>query len=303
MPLTLSIVTPCYNRADFIVTAIASVRAQWRDGMEHIIVDGGSTDGTLDILKRHPHLTVICEPDENLYDAVNKGVRRARGNIIGWLNTDDRYLDGAFDVIFEAFENNPTADLVCGGARLVTHGAEDDPRKSDLFNADANKNLDFSDILFDVPVINARFFRREVFDRIGLFHLHYMPAADREFLLRCARAGLTCTAIDRVVHEYVLHDGSATIRSGMAHWHSMARVHMDVAEAHLKDPDIPAKLRRALRRFHAKNALIGAVSELSQGHLGQGAGFVARGWAHHPLWPALALYHSLTWAQRGPRQA
>ena len=79
-PPRLSIVTPCLNRAATIGAAIDSVLAQGEPGVQHIVVDGGSTDGTAEILARYPHLTVIREKDRNLYDAINKGLRAARGD-------------------------------------------------------------------------------------------------------------------------------------------------------------------------------------------------------------------------------
>lgn len=301
MTPTLSIITPCFNRVDFIETAVESVLGQWREGMEHIIMDGGSTDGTLDRLQRYDHLTVISEPDENLYDAVNKGIARAKGDVVGWLNSDDRYLPDAFTTVLPIFDSDPSIEMVCGGASLVTLGAEDKSQPSDLFNAPANKSLEFSDLLFHVPVINARFFRRSLFERVGPFDLRYMPASDREFLIRCAIAGTRCTSVDGVLHEYVLHSGSATIKSGTAHWQSMADVHLAFAEAHMANAQTPDLLRKEMRSFHAKNALIGAVGELAQGHLKSGLSFIRRGWSQNAFWPFLAAYHSIDWAHRRAR--
>ncbi len=298
MTPTLSIITPCFNRVDFIETAVESVLDQWREGMEHIIMDGGSTDGTLDLLQRYDHLTVISEPDENLYDAVNKGIARAKGDVVGWLNSDDRYLPDAFSTILDAFDANENVEMVCGGASLVTLGAEDNAQQSDLFNAPANKSLEFNDLLFDVPIINARFFRRSLFERVGPFDLRYMPASDREFLIRCAIAGTRSASVDAVLHEYVLHSGSATIKSGTAHWQSMADVHLAFAEAHMKNEETPDPLWREMRSFHAKNALIGAVGELAQGHVRNGLKFIHRGWSQNAFWPFLAAYHSIDWVQR-----
>ena len=94
LPL-VSVVTPSYNAAAFIRETIESVRSQDYLAIEHIVVDGGSTDGTVDILTEYPHLTWVSEPDRGQSDALNKGFRQARGAIIGWLNADDVYRPGA----------------------------------------------------------------------------------------------------------------------------------------------------------------------------------------------------------------
>ena len=95
--MRISILTPSYNQGKFIEKTITSVMNQnWQD-VEHIIIDGGSTDNTIDILKRYPHLRWISEPDEGQADALNKGLEVATGEIIGWINSDDYYEINIFE--------------------------------------------------------------------------------------------------------------------------------------------------------------------------------------------------------------
>jgi glycosyltransferase involved in cell wall biosynthesis len=101
----ISIITPSYNQAQFITETIESVVAQNYPNLEHIVVDGGSSDGTLEILSRYPHLKVISEPDQGQADAINKGFRLATGSIWGFLNSDDTYMPGALSRV--AQEVNP----------------------------------------------------------------------------------------------------------------------------------------------------------------------------------------------------
>lgn len=95
----ISIVTPSFNSAKYIEDCIQSVLNQNYPNFEHIIIDGGSTDGTIEILKKYPHLIWISEPDEGQSDALNKGFKMARGEIIGWLNSDDVYLSNTFQKV------------------------------------------------------------------------------------------------------------------------------------------------------------------------------------------------------------
>ena len=104
----ISIVTPCLNMGAFIEDAIRSVQSQAYPNFEHIIVDACSSDNTLDVLKRYPHLRWVSEKDRGQSDGLNKGFRMATGNIVGWLNADEYYLPGAFHAVAYASEANPS---------------------------------------------------------------------------------------------------------------------------------------------------------------------------------------------------
>ncbi len=112
----ISAVTVSLNHAEFIRDTIESVLRQNYPNFEHIIIDGGSTDGTLDILKSYPHLKWISEPDRGQSDALNKGFARTSGDIIAWINSDDWYADGAFHAVAEALSGH---SMVIGSAQEV----------------------------------------------------------------------------------------------------------------------------------------------------------------------------------------
>lgn len=114
LPL-VSVVTPSFNAARFLEETIRSVCGQDYPRLEYIVVDGGSTDGTLDILKAHAgRLSYVAGPDDGAADAINKGFARARGEILAWLNADDTYLPGAVAKAVEALSANPQAGAVYG---------------------------------------------------------------------------------------------------------------------------------------------------------------------------------------------
>src|ERR1700737_4047233 len=103
---TISIVTPCLNSAATLQQTLDSVRDQGYPVVQHIVVDAGSGDGTLDLLAAAPGIEYISEPDEGLSDGLNKGIRMSRGDLIGWLNADDVYLPGALQAVGRAYQEH-----------------------------------------------------------------------------------------------------------------------------------------------------------------------------------------------------
>src|SRR5258708_18698964 len=201
-----SILTPLPNRRDLLCEAIESLNAQEQSNIEHIVVDGGSVDGTLEMLGAHPNIIVLQARRRGLYDAINIGVEHASGDVIGLLNSDDAYAPGAFTGVERAFVLNPHADAVCGAAELFNAD-----HILARYNAQADLALDSHAALVGACIINARFFRRHVFERCGLFSLEFPLVADREFLVRTLIAGIVTAAVDTVVYRYRIHAASLTL--------------------------------------------------------------------------------------------
>lgn len=117
----ISVITPSYNQGQFIRETIESVLSQDYPAIEYIVVDGGSSDGTVNILQEYGDRIIwISELDEGQADAVNKGVRLAKGEFIGWLNSDDIYEPGALSTVIETFQKNPDISVVYGEAWHIT---------------------------------------------------------------------------------------------------------------------------------------------------------------------------------------
>jgi glycosyltransferase involved in cell wall biosynthesis len=110
--MQLSIVTPCLNAAHYIQRCMASVADQKGVEFEHIVQDGGSTDGTLEILKSFPSVRFTSEPDTGMYDALNKGFDKATGDVFAHINADEQYLPGALQQVATFFSRNPDVDIL-----------------------------------------------------------------------------------------------------------------------------------------------------------------------------------------------
>jgi glycosyltransferase involved in cell wall biosynthesis len=123
--MKISVITPVLNRAAHIERAVRSVTDQEYRDFEHIVIDGKSTDGTLNILSKYRHLHVVSESDEGCVFAVNKGIRLMTGDVFAWLNSDEIYLPGTFQKVRDYFQRNPSWDVIFGHYTFIDdHGRE-----------------------------------------------------------------------------------------------------------------------------------------------------------------------------------
>jgi glycosyltransferase involved in cell wall biosynthesis len=201
LPL-VSVVTPSLNQGAFVEDAIESVWGQDYRPLEHVVVDGGSTDATCDILRAHGHLVWRSEPDHGQSDAVNHGFRLARGEILGWLNADDAYLPGAVQAAVDRFQRSPEIDAVYGDCHVV-----DERRR--LLHVIRPGSLALDRLLtFDQSLPQpTMFFRRRVLDRVGDIDRTLDLAMDVDFAFRLARKA-RCAYVPEIRAMYRLHPGT-----------------------------------------------------------------------------------------------
>ncbi len=181
----ISVVTPSFNQAPFIERTIRSVLSQDWPSLEYVVFDGGSTDGTVEILKKYGnHVRWVSQKDDGQGDAVNRGILATSGEIIGWINSDDIYYPGAVRAAVEYFDAHPEADVVYGMADHID--LEDRP-----FECYRTEPWDFDRLLRHCFICQpATFFRRSVVQRCGLLDATLMYCMDYEYWLRLGVAGL-----------------------------------------------------------------------------------------------------------------
>lgn len=188
---SIGIVTPSFNQAAFIRRTIDSVLDQGYEGLDYIVVDGGSTDETLDILRSYgARLRWISEPDQGQSDAINKGLRIVKGDVLAYLNSDDVLLPGSLHAVGQYFAEHPEASWVTGYCRNID--VHDRTVQSPIT---AYKNFllrhyrHFTLIMIDYISQMSTFWRRSAMESVGLFDVQHHLAMDYEYWLRLARRG------------------------------------------------------------------------------------------------------------------
>jgi glycosyltransferase involved in cell wall biosynthesis len=277
----VSIITPSLNRADMIADAIESVLEQNYSDFEHIIVDGGSTDGTSDLLKRYPHLKVISEPDRGMYDSLNKGLMLAQGEWIGFLNTDDQYAAGVFAEV-EKHNSNETILALAGDAEIFVVESDSGPRTLNTFSP-VNKDLLTLSTL-DSPYFNAWFFRRTVFKEIGCFNVDYRIVADRDFMLRFALSDLKYQYLHKLVYRYRRHESSLTFEVTNQKLANIVDEHLDLTRQYLIRSDISPHAKTLLRKFRTRDTVEMAWIGIKTGRFAKALHYAAEGTKYDLFW-------------------
>lgn len=187
----ISIITACYNASRTIESAFKSLDSQTYRDFEHIVIDGGSKDGTADLIKERAGRLAywVSEPDKGLADAWNKGIKAAKGDIIGLLNADDVYGPGALEAAADALKPGEMA-LTYGDAVMFS---EDIDRPESVFPGAFRKEFLYNGFGF---MHTTCFVTKRVYDVVGEFDTRYRIGVDTDFLLRCVGRGVDFRKIE-----------------------------------------------------------------------------------------------------------
>jgi len=217
----VSIITPSFNQAQFLEETIRSVLDQDYPCIEYILIDGGSADGSLEVIQRYAGRLArwVSEPDRGQTDAINKGFAWANGEILAWLNSDDTYLRGAVGEAVDYLVTHPEAGMVYGDANLI----DKDGQVIGRFPA---KQTDYRRLrrgYVHIPQ-QASFFRASLWKRVGPLDPTFFFAMDYDLWIRLARlAPLHYTP--RLWANFRLHSGGKSVVADDRCWPEMLRVH------------------------------------------------------------------------------
>src|SRR5438067_1298220 len=230
MKLKISIVTATLNRKDFLPRCIEAVAGQSHPYKEHLIIDGGSVDGTVELLKsyaeKYPHIRWISEKDNGISSALNKGLAMATGDIIGVNGDDDCYLPGAFEIVAAEFERNPSSGVVSGncneirndGAVALTIMAGCTSRRHLI---EYWKHWGQSSLL-PAP---STFFRKEVVEVVGGFDEADRYAMDYHHWIKITEK-FEVKIVDHVLAKFRCDEGTVSFSQGpqqLAEMHAISR--------------------------------------------------------------------------------
>ena len=221
----ISIVTPSLNQAQFLEQTILSVLNQNYPNLEYIIIDGGSTDGSVDIIKKYEKYLAywISEKDKGQTNAINKGFKVSSGEILAWLNADDTYLRYTISRVADYFQKYPQIDLIYGNARLIN-------RNSQWIGDFKTIDYDFHIHLFGSSIIPqpAAFWRKKPFYEINILNEKVKMAMDGDLWFRLFLHGCSFGFIDDFLANVRIHKDTISNRFKREHFEEAQKVRKNI---------------------------------------------------------------------------
>lgn len=218
----VSVITPSFNQAQFLEATILSVLEQDHADLEYFIVDGGSTDGSVDIIRRYEDRLAgwVSEPDRGQTDAINKGFAMATGDVLAWLNSDDTYEPGAVSAAAAFLDANPDIGLVYGEANFINESGAVIGR----FNA---RQTDYRRLMQGAVYVpqQAAFFRANLWKQVGPLDPAFYFAMDYDLWVRLAAVSGVMYLPGRTWANFRLHGSAKSIAEDDRCWPEMLKVH------------------------------------------------------------------------------
>jgi len=241
----ISIVTPSYNQGKYLEATINSVIGQKYPNLEYIIIDGGSTDNSLEIIKKYEKHLAYWEstPDNGPAHAINKGFKRSTGEILAYLNSDDLYNSGAFEAVSELFLRHPEIDILYGDIKFIDEYGNDtrNPR-SKVYKS---IKVDFNMMASGIGIIpqQSSFWRRAVFFDVGMFNETNKTCWDGEFFSDALIYGATLRNIPKELARFRIH------RQSISNKYHQSQVYMEEKNRVLSKFEVAGYKKRLLNTY------------------------------------------------------
>ena len=218
----VSIITPSFNQARYIEATIQSVLGQDYPRIEYIVIDGGSSDGTVDLLKKYDHKLAywVSEKDKGQTDAINKGFARATGDILAWINSDDTYEPGAIAAAVKYLQEHPEAGMVYADCNFIN----EDGRVIGRFGSAQTDYRLLRQGYVHIPQ-QTMFFRADLWKQVGPLDPSFYFAMDYDLWTRIAARSPIHYLPGQVWANFRLHTSGKTIAADDRCWPEMIRVH------------------------------------------------------------------------------
>ncbi len=301
----ITVLTPSRNRGDKIGRALRSVLDQNYPDVEHLILDGGSTDDTLDIVARFPHAQVASRSDTGAQNAVNKGLAVATGDIVGLLCTDDWYPPGAFAAAAAAFTADPRLEVVAGNTIFFREGETEA-----FLECRHGVGMEMgAEIMFGAPCLASWFIRRDVLQELGGYREEFDISGDRDMAIRLWLRGRIRVVAD-ALYCYEVHPRSRTLMATADANLDIVREHLIISSRLSENPAVASEVHRLAGLWHDFELVRGINFAIRAGQGREAVRMVMAHFMQNPLWPIRALLavgqrakarRLITWAPNSAR--
>lgn len=256
----ISIITVTLNASAHLEKAIQSLISQDYDNYELIVIDGGSTDNTVDIIKHYQsHISYWhSQPDGGANQAYNIGVQKTKGELIAFLNADDWYEPGILKKVAAQYQQQPTDVITCY-VRIVKQLADNKLQQLALFNSPQATSMSIHNILFGNPLTNGRFYHRRLFEAVGFlkpyFEGQYLYSADREWFIRLALHKPSNAVVKHLGYTYLAHAGSITLSGSQARKKQGLQEHLNIMKSYLAHSNLSRGEQKLFEWWHCDQSL------------------------------------------------
>lgn len=295
----ISVITVVLNGADYIERAIQSLLQQNYPNLEFIVIDGGSTDHTVDIIKKYSQYIHYwqSQPDGGAGFAMNIGLQHATGDLVAFLFGDDWYEPDTLTKIAAAWQQQPDLDVISCGCKIVfADGISGKLRERMKFEKSKEVALCLENIFFSHSLIGARFFSKKLIDRIGYFVPQengvYSFCNDHEWLIRIILAAPKTAIVDHMGYVYFAHPSSSTIgrfmpnataKQYMSNIKRIRKAQLEISERHLQQHTLTKKQRALFNKWHRDQMVRLLICELYTRQWRAAGVLIKKAFAQHSL--------------------